>query len=180
LLNFEFPIFAKSRQEDLARRVVPFLRCLLEDTTLAGTKTTIAQPGKVDQKWWIVDGSDKIVGRLASDIAMVLMGKHLPIYTPHVDCGDFVIVTNAAKVKFTGKKWQQKEYTWFTGYTRQRSVTAEKQLIKKPEMIITEAVRRMLPKNKLATKMLKRLKVFPGTEHPHQAQQPKPKEMGVK
>src|SRR5262249_8144834 len=121
------------------------LRCVLEDTKLAGIRTFMAQPGKVKQNWWVVDASDKIVGRLASDIAMVLMGKHLPTYTPHVDCGDFVIVTNATKVKFTGKKWQQKKYTWFTGYTRQRSVTAEKQLTQKPEKIIEEAVRRMLP-----------------------------------
>ena len=111
---------------------------------------------------------------------MVLMGKHNPRYTPHVDCGDFVIITNAAKVKFTGKKWQQKEYAWFTGYTRQRTVTADKRRAEKPEMIIREAVRRMLPKNKLARKMLARLKVFAGAEHPHQAQQPQPKEMGVK
>ena len=87
-------------------------------------KTYMAKPGELTQNWWIVDASDKIVGRLASDIAMVLMGKHLPTYTPHVDTGDFVVVTNIEKIKFTGRKWQLKKYTWYTGYTRQRSVTA--------------------------------------------------------
>ena len=147
---------------------------------MAGTLSTLAKTGHVPQKWWLVDASDKVVGRLASDIAMVLMGKHKPIYTPHVDTGDFVIVINAEKVKFTGRKWQQKEYAWFTGYTRQRSVTAGKRLAEKPELIIREAVRRMLPKNKLARKMLAKLKIYAGTSHDHQAQQPEVKELGVK
>jgi len=111
---------------------------------------------------------------------MVLMGKTKPTYTAHVDMGDFVIVTNASKVKFSGRKWQQKEYAWFTGYTRQRTITAEKRLKTKPDMILREAVRRMLPKNKLASKMLARLKIFPGAEHPHQAQQPQPRTVGAK
>lgn len=147
---------------------------------MAGTKTFVAKPGELEQNWWIVDATDKVVGRLASDIAMTLMGKDKATYTPHVDMGDFVIVVNATKVKFTGRKWQQKEYAWFTGYTRQRTATAEKKLNEDPEFIIREAVRRMLPKNKLAKKMLARLKVFPGAEHPHQAQQPQVKEVGVK
>lgn len=146
---------------------------------MAGTTTFQAKPGEIQQKWWIVDASDKIVGRLASEIATILMGKHKPTYTPHVDTGDFVVVINAAKVKFTGRKWQGKEYAWYTGYTRQRTITAEKQREKKPEQILREAVRRMLPKNKLARKMLNKLKVFPGAEHHHQAQQPQPKELGV-
>jgi large subunit ribosomal protein L13 len=126
-----------------------------------------------------VDASDKIVGRLASDIAMVLMGKHRPTYTPHVLCGDVVVVINAEKVHFTGKKWAQKEYDWFTGYTRRRIETADRRKSRHPDRIIRDAVRRMLPKNKLATKMLARLKIYSGSEHPHQAQQPEPKEMGV-
>jgi large subunit ribosomal protein L13 len=148
---------------------------------LAGTKTTLAPANATaDAKWWVVDASDKVVGRLASDIAMVLMGKHKAIYTPHVDTGDYVIVLNAAKVKFTGRKWEQKEYSWFTGYTRQRYVSAEKRRDTRPELILREAVRRMLPKNKLARKMLNKLKIYTGSTHDHQAQQPQAKELGVK
>ena len=143
-------------------------------------KTYMAKPGEVEQKWWVVDATDKVVGRLASEIAMVLMGKHRPTYTPHVDTGDFVVVLNAEKVVFTGKKWQQKEYTWYTGWTRLRKETAEHRLARKPEEILTEAVRRMLPKNKLASKMLSKLKVYAGGEHPHQAQMPEPMELGAK
>src|SRR4029077_15685529 len=87
-------------------------------------KTFMAKPGDVEQKWWLVDAEDKVLGRLASDIAMILMGKHRPTYTPHVDTGDYVVVINAEKLKLTGKKWQQKEYTWYTGWTRLRSETA--------------------------------------------------------
>lgn len=146
---------------------------------MPGTKTTLLKPGQAAEKWWVVDASDKIVGRLASDIAMVLMGKHRPTYTPHVLCGDVVVVINAEKVHFTGKKWAQKEYDWFTGYTRRRIETADRRKSRHPDRIIRDAVRRMLPKNKLATKMLARLKIYSGSEHPHQAQQPEPKEMGV-
>ena len=84
-------------------------------------KTYMARPGEIEPKWWLVDASDKVVGRLASQLAMVLMGKNRPTYTPHVDNGDYVIVINAEKVVFTGKKWDQKRYTWYTGYTRQRA-----------------------------------------------------------
>jgi len=147
---------------------------------VAGTKTYIAKPGEVAEKWFVVDASDKVVGRLASDIAMILMGKHRPTYTPHVLTGDCVIVINAEKVVFTGKKWSQKEYSWFTGYTRQRRESAESRLASHPDQILREAVRRMLPKNKLAFKMLQRLKVYTGTEHPHQAQLPEAKELGAK
>jgi large subunit ribosomal protein L13 len=139
----------------------------------------MAKPGEVEQKWWVVDGSDKVVGRLASEIAVVLMGKHRPTYTPHVDTGDFVIVVNAGKVKFTGKKWEQKKYTWHTGYTRQRAETAVKRLERHPDRILRDAVRRMLPKSKLGDKMLTKLKIFVGAEHPHQAQLPQPIELGV-
>ncbi|HVW37353.1 MAG TPA: 50S ribosomal protein L13 [Pirellulales bacterium] len=143
-------------------------------------KSYMAKPGELEQKWFVVDATDKIVGRLASDIAMVLMGKHRPTYTPHVDTGDFVVVVNAEKVAFSGKKWDQKKYTWYTGYTRLRSETAAQRREEKPEKIITEAVRRMLPKNKLAVTMLSKLKVYAGPEHPHQAQLPEPKELGAK
>ena len=144
------------------------------------TKTTMVKPADVEPKWWLVDANDKIVGRLASDIAVILMGKHRPTYTPHVDTGDCVVVVNAEKVVFTGNKWEQKRYTWYTGYTGLRSETAGKRLEKKPESILREAVRRMLPKNKLGVKMLEKLKIYVGEDHPHQAQQPEELELAVK
>ncbi len=147
---------------------------------MAGTKTFVAKPGQVEEKCLVVDATDKIVGRLASDIAMVLMGKHRPSYTPHVLCGDMVVVINAEKVQFSGKKWAQKQYTWFTGYTGLRTETAERRLARHPDRILRDAVRRMLPKNMLAFKMLQRLKIYAGSDHPHQAQQPEKAEMGVK
>lgn len=144
-------------------------------------KTYMAKPQDVQPKWWLVDATDKVVGRLASDIAMILMGKHRPTYTPHVDTGDYVIVTNADKVVFSGKKWSQKQYTWYTGYTGLRTETARQRMAHSPKRILTEAVRRMLPKNKLAVKMLGKLKVYTsGQQHPHQAQRPQPIELGVK
>jgi len=147
---------------------------------MAVTKTYMARPGEVEQKWWLVDATDKVVGRLARDIAVILMGKHRPTYTPHVDTGDFIVVTNVEKIVFTGNKWETKEYTWYTGYPGQRSETAARRRDRKPEMILREAVRRMLPKNKLATQMLAKLKIYVGDSHPHQAQQPEVKDLGVK
>ncbi len=144
---------------------------------MVAQKTYSAKPGEVDQKWWLVDADDKIVGRLASELAVLLMGKHRPTYTPHVDTGDFVVVVNAEKVKFTGKKWDQKKYTWYTGYPGQKSITAGDRLAKKPEMILREAVRRMLPKNRLGRQMLKKLKIYTGPEHEYQAQRPEPREV---
>lgn len=144
----------------------------MEDSELVSSKTYMAKPGELTQKWWHVDATDRVVGRLASRIAVVLMGKHRPTYTPHVDTGDFVVVTNAEKVVFSGRKWDLKKYTWYTGYPGLRSETAGTRLKRDPERILREAVRRMLPKNKLATKMLSKLKIYAGSEHPHQAQQP--------
>lgn len=147
---------------------------------MATTKTYMARSQEIQPKWWLVDGNDKVVGRLASDIAMILMGKHRPTYTPHVDTGDCVIVINAEKVRFTGKKWQQKRYTWYTGYMGLKVETAGHRLSRKPELILRDAVRRMLPKNKLAFRMLEKLKIYVGTEHPHQAQQPDAVQLAVK
>ena len=144
------------------------------------TKTFMARPQDVKPKWWVVDAEGKVVGRLARDIAMILMGKHRPTYTPHIDTGDFVVVINADKVVFTGKKWEQKTYTWYTGYPGLRSETAAERLAHSPEKILSEAVRRMLPKNKLAAKMLAKLKLYTGSEHPHQAQKPEAIELGIK
>jgi large subunit ribosomal protein L13 len=147
---------------------------------MAVTKTYMARPNEVETQWWLVDATDKKVGRLASDIAVILMGKDKPTYTPHVDTGDFVIVTNVEKITFSGKKWDNKEYTWYTGYTGLRTETAARRKERKPELILHDAVRRMLPKNKLATKMLAKLKIYVGGDHPHQAQKPQLKELGTK
>ncbi|MEQ8209313.1 MAG: 50S ribosomal protein L13 [Lacipirellulaceae bacterium] len=136
--------------------------------------------GTIDRKWLLVDAEDKIVGRLASEIAVILMGKHRPTYTPHIDTGDYIVVVNAEKVKFTGKKWEQKKYAWYTGYPQQRTITAEDRLEKKPEMILREAVRRMLPKSKLGRQMLSKLKIYAGPTHEHQAQNPEPTELASK
>jgi len=143
-------------------------------------KTYMARPGEIEPKWWLVDATDKVVGRLASDIAMVLMGKNRPTYTPHVDNGDYVIVINVEKLVFTGKKWEQKEYAWYTGYPGQHRETAGHRFQRRPELILREAVRRMLPKNKMAFKTLTKLKIYSGSEHPHQAQLPEPVELGIK
>ena len=144
-------------------------------------KTYMAKPGDVPQNWYLVDATDKVVGRLASDIAMILMGKHRPSYTPHVDTGEFVVVTNVDKVVFTGKKLDKKRYTWTTGWTGLRSETARERFNRQPDRILTEAVRRMLPKNRLAVKMLAKLRVYKsGEQHPHQAQQPQPLELATK
>lgn len=140
-------------------------------------KTYMAKPGQVEQKWYVVDAQDQVVGRLASRIAMILMGKHRPQYTPHVDTGDYVIVVNADKVVFTGTKWDKKVYTWYTGYPGQKSETARERLQRRPELILQLAVRRMLPKNRLGRKLLKKLKIYAGPDHPHQAQQPEPLEL---
>ena len=143
-------------------------------------KTYMAKPGEVEQRWWLVDASGKMVGRLASDVAMVLMGKHRPTYTPHDDTGDYVVVINAEKIEMSGKKWQQKLYKWYTGYQGLRSETAEHRRDRRPELIVEEAVRRMLPKTRLGRGMLDKLKVYAGPDHPHQAQGPVAMEAGVK
>ena len=138
-------------------------------------RTYMAKKGEVEQRWHLVDGEDKVVGRLASRIARVLMGKHRPEYTPHVDTGEFVVVVNAAKVRFTGRKTADKRYFHYTGYPgglRERTVADL--LERKPEDILRLAVRRMLPKTRLGRQMIQKLKIYPGAEHPHEAQQPQP------
>ncbi|HMP79486.1 MAG TPA: 50S ribosomal protein L13 [Pirellulaceae bacterium] len=145
---------------------------------MAGTKSFYAQPGELVKKWWLIDGEGAIVGRLASEIAMILMGKHQPTYTPHVDTGDYVVVINVDKIRFVGSKAEHKAYLWYTGYAGGlRSETAAARLQRAPEQVLREAVRRMLPKNKLGVKMLEKLKVYRGNEHPHQAQDPQPHEL---
>lgn len=136
-------------------------------------RTQSAKKETVDRKWYVVDAEGEVVGRLASKIAHVLKGKHKPSYTPHVDTGDNVIVINADKIRFTGAKMQQKEYITFSGYPggQKRSVAAE-MANRKPTFIIEKAVKGMLPKNKLGRAMFRKLFVYAGSEHPHQAQQP--------
>ena len=148
--------------------------CVKRRIAVPGTKSYNAQNHPIEQKWWIVDGEDQIIGRIASDIAMVLMGKHRPTYTPNVDTGDFVVLTNCDKVKFSGNKASKKTYTWYTGYTGLRSETAANRLERKPEQVMRDAVRRMLPKNKIGRHMLDKFKIYKGDEHPHQAQNPLP------
>ncbi len=132
-----------------------------------------AKPGDVEKRWYLIDATNQVVGRLAVVIARILMGKHKPEYTPHIDVGDYVIVVNADKVRFTGKKWEQKYYEWFSGYPGGRKLrSARDMLLRNPTKILREAVRRMLPKNKLARRQLLKLKLYAGPEHPHQAQQP--------
>jgi large subunit ribosomal protein L13 len=145
------------------------------------SKTYMAKPGELKAKWWLVDATDKVVGRVASDIAMILMGKHRPTYTPHIDTGDFVVVVNVEKIIFSDPdKWDEKEYAWYTGYPGQHRETAATRRKRRPDKILSEAVRRMLPKNKLAFKMIQKLKIYTGNEHPHQSQQPEPLEVAVK
>lgn len=138
-------------------------------------KTYRARPGELAKRWWLVDASGKTLGRLATRIATVLMGKHRPEYTPHVDTGDFVVVTNASKIHVTGKKLDQKMYEKYTGYIGGRKLESLKSLLsRRPDRVIQLAVRRMLPKTVLGRHMLSKLKVYGGTEHPHVAQRPEP------
>ena len=137
-------------------------------------KTFMAKKGEVARKWHVVDISGKVLGRAATRIATVLMGKHRPEYTPHVDTGDFVIVVNAAEVKVTGAaKPAQRVYRRFSGYPSGQKITPlATMLVKHPDRVVREAVRRMLPKTKLGEVMLLKLKVYAGPQHPHQAQKP--------
>jgi len=136
-------------------------------------QTTFAKPGDIRRQWVHVDAAGQRLGRLASRIAVVLQGKHKPQYTPHIDTGDFVVVTNAEQVVMTGRKAEQRMRTFYSGYPGGlRAESYASLLERKPEWVVEEAVRRMLPKGRLGRKMLKKLKVYRGPEHPHQAQRP--------
>lgn len=136
-------------------------------------KTYMAKPGEVEQKWYVVDAQGQVFGRIASKVATILNGKNKPEYTPNADVGDFVIVLNADKVVFTGKKLDQKFYYRHSGYPGGLKKTPYRVLMeKRPEFVFYEGVRRMLPKNKLGAKMLKKLRVYSGSEHNHEAQKP--------
>jgi len=136
------------------------------------------RPETVERTWHVVSARGRILGRLAAQIAPILMGKHRPDYTPHVDTGDFVIVTDAEKIELTGKKAQTKHYDHYTYHSGgHKTVSFAEMIAKQPEKVITEATRRMLPKTKLGRHMLSKLKVYRGSDHPHSAQQPKPLEL---
>jgi len=142
------------------------------------TQTPWVKKEEVKQEWYIVDAKDKILGRLAFKLAYILQGKHRPDYTPHVDQADFIIVINAEKIKLTGKKLDQKIYWRHSGYMGGLKLeTARKLLERKPEQLIYLAVKRMLPRNRMRKKLLKKLKVYAGPNHPHIAQNPKPLEI---
>ncbi len=136
-------------------------------------KTYLAKKSEITADWYCVDASGQVLGRLAAQVSRLLMGKHKPIYTPHLDTGDHVVVINADKVMFSGKKREQKVYYRHTGYPGGlKSITAKKLMQQKPEAAVRLAVRGMLPKNTLGRQMFKKLKVYAGANHPHQAQQP--------
>jgi len=138
----------------------------------------VVKPEEIEREWWVVNAEGRNLGRLASRIAYVLRGKHKPIYSPHVDTGDFVIVTNARQVATTGRKLDQKMYYRHSGYPGGlKEVTLRRQLERHPTRVLRAAVRGMLPKNRLGRKMLRKLKVYAGPEHPHHAQQPRPLEL---
>ena len=141
-------------------------------------KTFSAKPHEVRREWLLVDAEGKTLGRLASEIARRLRGKHKPEFTPHVDTGDYVVVINADKIAVTGRKMSDKVYYHHTGYIGNlKSITLEKLLDKAPERVIQNAVKGMLPKNPLGRAMIKKLKIYAGTEHPHAAQQPRALEL---
>jgi large subunit ribosomal protein L13 len=136
-----------------------------------------AKAGQLTKQWYVIDAQDMVVGRLAAQIAPILMGKHRPTYTPHIDTGDYVIVTNVDKVVFTGNKWRQKSYQRYSGYPGgQRDEAAWKLFERRPERILELAIQRMMPKNKIGRHMMAKLKLFVGPNHTHQAQCPIPLE----
>lgn len=136
-------------------------------------KTWTAKTNEVERKWWVVDATDQTVGRLSTKIAGVLRGKNKPVFTPHIDTGDFVVVINADKLRFTGTKWDAKKYyrrsRWFGSL---KETSADEMLTKNPTHILEHAVKGMLPKNRLSRQLIKKLKAYPGAEHPHHAQRP--------
>ncbi len=141
-------------------------------------KTYMAKPAEVDRKWYVIDAEGQTLGRLASEVASILRGKHKATYTPHVDTGDFVIVINAEKIQLTGNKLSQKMYRHYSGYPGGlKEVNYGTLLAKKPEKAIEAAIKGMLPHNRLGRAMYKKLKVYRGTDHPHQAQKPELREL---
>ncbi|MDR3204371.1 MAG: 50S ribosomal protein L13 [Deltaproteobacteria bacterium] len=140
---------------------------------LKSDKSFMAKENEVEKKWYVVDATDLVVGRLASEIAIRLRGKHKPIFTPHNDTGDFIVVVNADKVRFTGNKLQDKLYTRYSGFIGGlKQAAAKTVLAAKPRQVLVSAVKGMLPKNSLGRRQLKKLKIYAGSDHPHSAQKP--------
>ena len=138
-------------------------------------KTYSPKQEDIRREWFVIDAKDQTLGRLASQVAVLLRGKHKPMFTPHMDTGDFVIIVNADKIRVTGKKLDQKVYYRYSGYPGGvKARTLREQLARNPERVIRLAVRGMLPKNRLGRHMIRKLKIYAGDKHPHQAQQPKP------
>ena len=136
-------------------------------------KSFVAKPADIERKWYVIDANGQTLGRLATQVAMILRGKHKPTFTPHVDCGDHVIVINAGKVVLTGKKLEQKKYYRYSGYVGGlKETTARDMLEKKPELMVYEAIKGMMPKNSLGREMLTKLRVYKDAEHAHAAQKP--------
>ena len=136
-------------------------------------KSYIAKPTEVERKWYVVDAEGKTLGRLASQVAAILRGKNKPTFTPHIDCGDYVIVINAEKVKVTGKKMTDKVYTTYSGFPGgKKEIPLQEMLAKKPDEVIRHAVKGMMPDGKLGRQMFKKLKVYAGPEHNHESQKP--------
>jgi large subunit ribosomal protein L13 len=142
---------------------------------LAQHLTHTFKESEVEKKWYLVDASGQTLGRIASQVAHVLRGKHKPVYTTNTDCGDFVVVVNCDKVKLTGKRTELKTYFHYTGYPGGATVDSFKQLVKdNPERVVRHAIKGMIPHTKLGARIIKKLKVYRGTDHPHQAQKPEP------
>ncbi len=136
-------------------------------------KTISANAAMIDKKWLLIDAENMVLGRLASKVANLLRGKHKPYFTPHVDCGDNVIIINAEKIRMTGTKWDDKEYIRHTGYPGGQRIFKAKQILRtKPQSIVEHAIKGMLPKNRLGRELFRNLKVYVGSQHPHEAQQP--------
>jgi len=144
-------------------------------------KTYSAKASEIDKKWVLIDASGLVVGRLAAIIATRLRGKHLPLFTPHVDCGDNIVVINADKVKLTGNKLDQRKFHWHTGYPGGIKQRTSRQLLegKHPERVLENAVRRMMPGGPLTRQQLRNLRIYAGSQHPHEAQQPAPLDVGA-
>jgi large subunit ribosomal protein L13 len=144
-------------------------------------KTYSAKAADIDKKWLLIDAEDVVLGRLASQVAKILRGKHKPSYTPHMDCGDHVIVVNAAKVRLTGNKMADKTYYWHTGYPGGIKQRTAGQILAgaHPERVLEKAVQRMVPRGPLGRQQMKNLRVYPGPEHPHEAQKPETVDVGA-
>ena len=141
-------------------------------------KTTLPKADAIERKWWLIDAKDLVLGRMSVKIANLLRGRHKAIYTPHIDTGDHVVVINAEKVKVTGNKEEQKDYMFYSGYFgNEKRIGLSTFRERRPEFIIKHSVKGMLPKNKLAREMIKKLKIYAGEEHPHEAQKPQKTEI---